>query len=82
MMKAIEFEAQVEAAESGHSVTLPPGAAASLSAGQSVRVILLIPDSGVDDGDAAWRRLGLEQFAAGYDEGDAIYDNTAQLPSR
>jgi hypothetical protein len=76
-MKAVEFEAQVGP---GHTVALPPDAAAAVAAGQAVRVILLIPDH--DDEAADWSHLGLQQFASGYDEEDAIYDDIPGVQAR
>ncbi len=75
-MRAIEFEAHLDERD---SVTLPPEVAGDVPRGRPLRVILLIPDQ---EDDTAWSRLGLQQFAAGYDESDAIYDDITRFPAR
>ena len=67
-MKAVEFLTQVGA---NNALEVPPEVAAQLPRGQSVRVIVLMPET---DEDQEWSRLTAEQFLAGYDESDAIYD--------
>jgi hypothetical protein len=72
-MKALEFEAQLGP---GQTLTVPQAVADQLPTGQTVRVLLLVPDS-TEEQD--WRRLTTEQFAKGYADSDAAYDN---LPAR
>jgi hypothetical protein len=41
---------------------------------QVVRVIILVPESTDAEEQAVWSRLTTEQFFAGYNEADSIYD--------
>ncbi len=68
-MKALEFKGQISA---DGKVTLPDELRRMLSPGTPVRVLILIPEETQEE--AAWQRLTLEEFFAGYDEADAIYD--------
>ena len=68
-MKALEFKSQISA---DGTVTLPDEIRRMLSPGTPVRVLLLIPEEAREE--AAWQRLALEEFFAGYNEADAIYD--------
>ncbi len=72
-MRALEFQGRMNP---DHTLTVPPEVAAQLEGAQSIRVILLVPDS-EEDGD--WMRLSAEQFLKGYADSDAIYDD---LPAR
>jgi hypothetical protein len=72
-MKAVEFQTSIK---SDRTITVPPEVAAQMPPDQEVRVIILFPDSG-DDAD--WARLTTEEFARGYAESDAVYD---QLSAR
>ncbi|HEY7157720.1 MAG TPA: hypothetical protein VH575_27435 [Gemmataceae bacterium] len=67
-MKALAFEARINP---DHTLPIPPSVTAELPAGQSVRVLVLVPDSSED---ADWERLTAEQFLKGYADSDAIYD--------
>lgn len=67
-MKALAFEAQVNA---DHTLPIPSSMASEVPSGQTVRVLLLLPDS---TEDADWARLTSEQFLKGYADSDAIYD--------
>lgn len=67
-MKAVEFEARVNP---DHMLPIPSSLAAELPTGQTVRVLVLLPDSSED---ADWNRLATEQFLKGYADSDAIYD--------
>ena len=71
-MKTLEFEAPLG---TDHTLTVPPEIAAQVDRERPVRVILVQRD---DEGPS-WERLSAEQFLAGYDEADAIYDDP---PSR
>jgi hypothetical protein len=73
-MKTLEFEATLNPDD---SLTVPAEVAAQLKQAQPLRVILVVPEPGDDERE--WSRLTAEQFLAGYDEGDAIYD---ELPTR
>jgi hypothetical protein len=72
-MKAIEFESRRN--ENG-TLSVPSRVAQQLSAGTTVRVLLLVENRTEDDD---WRELTARAFAEGYAEGDAIYD---KLPPR
>lgn len=76
-MRAYEFPAKVT--EAG-SLELPAGLLELLLANQTMRVLVLLEDASAaeqpsqEDEDAAWERLGAEEFLAGYSEADAVYD--------
>lgn len=71
-MLAHEFATRIN---SDGTLTVPEEIAVRIPAGQPVRVLVLIPESGEEED---WRRLTTEQFFQGYSAGDAIYD---QLPT-
>jgi hypothetical protein len=71
-MKALEFQA---ALNPDCTLTVPADIAAQVQREQSLRVILLVPDS-TEDKD--WAHLTAEQFLKGYADSDAIYD---ELPA-
>ncbi|MGH7225627.1 MAG: hypothetical protein ACRELF_20610, partial [Gemmataceae bacterium] len=54
-----------------HTLPIPAAVAAELPSGQTVRILVLVPDSSED---ADWARLTTEQFLKGYADSDAIYD--------
>ena len=68
-MKALEFKGQVSA---DGKVTLPDEIRRMVSPGTAVRVLILIPEEAQEE--AAWQRLTVEEFLAGYEEADAVYD--------
>jgi hypothetical protein len=68
LMKAVEFMTLIKP---DGTFTLPPEVAAQVPPEQQVRVLILFPDS---SDDADWARLTTEEFARGYAESDAIYD--------
>jgi formate dehydrogenase assembly factor FdhD len=68
-MKAIEFQTRLT---SDRTLTVPEEIARKLSAGQLVRIIMLIPESAED---LDWAHLTAEQFLKGYEESDAVYDD-------
>jgi hypothetical protein len=76
-MRAYEFPAKVTATG---NLEVPTALLDLLSADQTVRVIVLVEepsDAGrmsAEEEDAAWERLGDEEFLAGYSEADAVYD--------
>jgi hypothetical protein len=67
-MKALEFEARVNP---DHTLLLPSSVASEVPPGQTVRVLLLIQEAAED---ADWERFGVTEFAEGYADSDAIYD--------
>ncbi len=71
-MKAYEFPVKVS--PEGR-LDLPDSVLELLPRDQMVRVIILLPESD-DSEDADWERLTAEQFLAGYDEADSVYDRT------
>ena len=58
------------------AVTLPPDVAGDVPRDRPVRVIVLVQE---EEDERSWAAITAEQFAAGYDDGDAIYD---ALPAR
>ena len=66
-MKALEFETTLS---TDSKLTVPENLALQIPKQQAVRVIVLLPEGG----DADWQRLTSEQFFAGYNEGDSVYD--------
>ena len=67
-MKALTFEAQVNP---DRTLAIPASVAAEIPSGQTVRVLMLLPESSED---TDWQRLTSEQFLKGYADSDAIYD--------
>ena len=67
-MKALEFETKLRV---DASLKVPDELAAQIPKDESVRVIVLLPES---TGDADWRRLASEQFLRGYSDSDSAYD--------
>lgn len=53
---------------------IPEELLASLPRGQSLRVIILIPEAPDLDENTLWERLTAEQFSAGFGEADSVYD--------
>ena len=68
-MKAYEVPMKVMAEG---RLQMPSDLAETLRPGQTVRVIVLVSEP--EDEDEAWSRFAMEQFFAGYDDVDAIYD--------
>jgi len=69
-MKTLEFQARLNR---NRTLTVPPEVARQVPQEQYIRVILLVPESDVED-DKDWARMTAEQFLKGYAAGDAIYD--------
>jgi hypothetical protein len=67
-MRALEFETRF-AAEA--QLRVPDEIAAQIPKGESIRVIVLIPES---TEEADWSRLAAEQFLRGFGDSDSIYD--------
>jgi len=67
-MKALEFETTLS---EGATLKVPEDLAGQIPREESVRVIVLLPESG-EDGD--WQRLTAAQLLSGYSESDSIYD--------
>jgi hypothetical protein len=72
-MKALEFQAQLN---SDQTLTVPASVVDAIPVGQTVRVLLLLPETELD---RDWEQLTAEDFGQGYSETDAIYD---ELPGR
>jgi len=68
-MKAIEFQSQLNA---DHTLTVPPSVTAAIAIGQAVRVLVLIPESDIDQ---EWEQLAAEDFGQGYAGTDALFDH-------
>jgi hypothetical protein len=73
-MKAIEFEAVLKP---DHTLRIPEEVVSQLPQERKFQVIVLLPESSDHEETEAndWRKLASEQFAAGYCDGDAIYDS-------
>lgn len=67
-MKAVEFQAEVNPDQ---TLRVPSNLADAIPSGQSVRVLILIPEGA---SDAEWERLTAHEFGQGYADTDAIYD--------
>jgi hypothetical protein len=73
IMKALEFQAQLN---SDGSLAIPASLLSTVPVGQTVRVIVLVPEN---EADQEWEQLAAEEFGKGYAESDALYD---QIPGR
>jgi hypothetical protein len=67
-MKAIEFQSQLK---SDQTLTVPDSVLDTIPIGQTIRVLILLPES---DDDPEWDRRAAEEFGRGYADTDAIYD--------
>jgi hypothetical protein len=72
-MKAIEFQSRLNPDQ---TLTVPASALSAIPIGQPVRVLVLIPETEMDQ---EWERLAAVDFGQGYADTDAVYD---QLSSR
>jgi hypothetical protein len=72
-MKAIEFQSQLNPDQ---TLTVPASVLGAIPIGQPVRVLVLIPETEMDQ---EWERLTALDFGQGYADTDAVYD---QLSSR
>lgn len=70
-MRAYEFPIKVTP---DGKLELPGALLKLLPDNQVVRVIILISEPTDKEEQAAWSRLTVEQFFAGYSEADAVYD--------
>jgi hypothetical protein len=71
-MKAYEFPTTVT---SDGKLAVPSELIDQLPSDREVRVIVLVTEPEAWLANADWSRLTAEQFLAGYDDADAIYDN-------
>ncbi|KAF5419774.1 MAG: hypothetical protein C5S49_00150 [Candidatus Methanogaster sp.] len=69
MMNAYEFRAAVT---SNHKLSVPDALFGKFETHKTIRGIVLIDES--SDEEQAWAHLTAEQFFAGYDNSDAVYD--------
>ena len=67
-MKALEFPSELGPDQ---TLRVPPGVAAQIPHGQTVRVLVLIGD---DAEEAAWEQLAATEMGQGYADSDAVYD--------
>ena len=67
-MKAIEFQSRLT---TDQTLAVPASALGAIPVGQTVRVLILLPE---DDEDREWERRATEEFGRGYADTDAIYD--------
>ncbi len=67
-MKALEFEARINP---DNTLPIPPSVLAEVPTGQTVKILMLVPDS---TEDAEWEEMASGEFLRGYAESDAIYD--------
>ncbi|MEI6126648.1 MAG: hypothetical protein WCQ99_08880 [Pseudomonadota bacterium] len=66
-MKAYEYVAEI--LSDGH-LSLPESIKDQIKPAEKIRVMLFL-----EDDDTAWNRAVMAEFAKGYSEKDAIYDN-------
>jgi hypothetical protein len=52
-------------------LTVPDSVLDTIPIGQTIRVLILLPES---DDDREWERRAAEEFGRGYADTDAIYD--------
>ena len=69
-MRVYEFTATITP---DGKVDIPVSVSELLLPGRPVRLIVLVSD----EDEQAWQRLTANQFLAGYNEADAIYDEIA-----
>jgi hypothetical protein len=69
VMKAIEFQSELRA---DHTLSVPANIAERIPCGQTVRVLVLVPE---DLEDQDWEQLATAEFGMGYADSDAIYDH-------
>ena len=69
----MEFQALLN---SDGTLAIPASLLSAVPVGQTVRVIVLVPENETDE---EWEQLAAEDFGKGYAETDAVYD---QLPGR
>ena len=72
-MKAVEFQSELRP---DHTLSVPAGVIDRIPCGQTLRVLVLVPE---DAEDQAWEQLAVAEFGMGYADSDAIYD---QLSNR
>ena len=70
-MKA--YELPVTLSEDG-KLDIPAGLAAELPRGETIRVIILVPEMTDSEENELWHNMVAEQFLAGYAESDSVYD--------
>ena len=68
-MNAYEFHATVTP---DHKLYIPDALFGKFETHKTIRVIILINESA--DEEQAWAHLTAEQFLAGYNDSDAVYD--------
>ena len=69
MMNAYEFQTTVTP---DHKLNIPDALFGKFEVHKTIRVIVLINESA--DEEQAWAHLTAEQFLAGYNDSDAVYD--------
>jgi len=67
-MRAIEFQSMLNP---DRTLAVPASAVEAIPVGETVRVLILLPES---DEDREWARMAAEEFGRGYADTDAIYD--------
>lgn len=72
-MKAVEFQSELRP---DHTLSVPASMIERIPPGQTLRVLILVPE---DAEDQAWEQLAAAELGMGYADGDAIYD---QLSNR
>ncbi len=67
-MKAVEFRSQLNPDQ---TLTVPASVLDAMPIGQTVRVLILFPES---ETDREWEQQSAEEFGRGYADADAISD--------
>ena len=68
-MKALEFESRLN--DDG-TLSVPPQVAVQLAPGKPVRILILVDEVGEDE---EWNQFTALEFAKGYADSDAVYDD-------
>jgi len=69
------YELPVKVTPEGE-LDIPPAFLRSLPRGEVVRLIVLVSEADQEEQDA-WARMTADEFLAGYDEADAVYDKVS-----
>ena len=74
VLRVLEFYSRLALDD---TLTVPSDIAQQIQAGQTLCVMLLIPETSEDQ---TWAKLTTAQFCSGYTDGDAIYDSFSPCP--
>lgn len=63
---------------SSGQIAVPPEIVSQVPHGEPIRIVL---QWGTSEEDAAWREVGMEQFAAAYSADDSVYEQLIHDPA-